>query len=152
MKKIKGTTNAFSNWSEVMDDWEDDLKAIQKELRTWKWVLWNDLPYANVVDGGFRHHISGTPVAGQMMLSSLENMITQARLPLESLGNQELSEVKAKMDAFFKDLLEKARTTQITPIRSGLLARGAEKVITYMKADPRYRDDYGFKGWSLTND
>ena len=152
MTKIKGTSNAYSNWADLMDDWMDDVQEIKTELKSWKWVLWNNVPYANIMDGGFTHHLSGKVFPGYAMLSSLENMIEQARLPLEDLGTRSLETVKAKMDKFFQDLLAKAQTTQITPIRSGLLARGAENVISYMKADPRYRDDAGYKGWVLTND
>lgn len=152
MKKIPGTSNAYSNWFDVMDEWLDDVKVVKDELKTWSWVLWNDLPYAEPIDDGFTHYITGQFIHGHAMLDTIENMIDQARLPVEDLGNKSLATVKKNMDKFFHDLLKKAQTTEITPIRSGLLARGAENVISYMKADPRYRDDMEYKGWALTND
>lgn len=150
MKKVRHTSNVYSNVDDVMKEFMADCQDLMVELETWQWVLWNDLPYANVVDGGFVHYMSGQAIPGRYMLDTLENIIDQADLPVYHLGERSLNSIKQSMNRYFEKLLKMAQTTHITPIRSGLLARGAENVISYMKADPRYRDDFGFQGWGLT--
>ncbi len=149
MKLVQGTKNVYSNVDDFMDGFMSEMETLEETLTGWKWVLWNDLPYANVVDGGFTHHLTGQAVSGRFMLDTMENIIDQANLPLMQIGQRSLNSIKQSTDRFFEGLLEMAKTTQITPIRSGLLAKGAANVISYMKADPRYRDDFGYQGWSL---
>ena len=150
-EKDSSTSNAYSNWFDVMDEWLDDVKEVKEELKTWSWVLWNDLPFAEPM-------MMVLPTTLQVNLFMVMPCWTHWRTWLtkpDSLrrpGEQISGNSEEKHGQVFNDLLKKAQTTEITPIRSGLLARGAENVISYMKADPRYRDDMEYKGWALTND
>ena len=145
--------NVQSTIAEVKKQLKQDIAYNAAAMDSWSWTLSNDLPYSKWQEIGFTHKTSGKRIAGVKMLAEIENRITQVAFPPDALGdNASLATIKASLDKQFKDLLAvlRAPTKEITPIRSGLMARGADEVIWYMRADKRYRDgDYG--GWTLSD-
>lgn len=144
--------NVRSTYKAVEEQLKRDIAKNVSVMDSWSWTLSNDLPYSKWQEIGFTTR-SGRRIAGVKMLDQIENRITQGAFPPDALGdNASLATIKASLDKQFKDLLDvlRAPTKEITPIRSGLMARGADEVIWYMRADKRYRDgDYG--GWTLSD-
>jgi hypothetical protein len=143
------STNVF----QVCKQLEADLNVMAESLNNWSWVLWNDLPYAKYVELGFTHNWSGAKIAGRKMLEKISNKIDNDQIDgVDSYrGNQSIANIKKKLDDYFsKEVLALLRsdTREITPIYSGLMAGGVDNIISYAKADKRYRDgNYG--GWQL---
>jgi hypothetical protein len=144
------STNVF----QVCKQLEADLNTIANRMNNWSWVLWNDLPYAKYVELGFTHNWSGAKIAGRKMLEQISNKIDNDKISgvdNYTSDNQSIDDIKKKLDDYFsKEVLALLRsdTREITPIYSGLMAGGVDNIISYAKADKRYRDgNYG--GWQL---
>jgi hypothetical protein len=143
------STNVF----QVCKQLESDLNVMAESLNNWSWVLWNDLPYAKYVELGYTHNWSGAKIAGRKMLEQIYNKIDNDHIV--AVDNyvpqkQSIEDVKKRLDDYFSSILTLLRSDskEITPIYSGLMAGGADNIISYAKADRRYRDgNYG--GWQL---
>lgn len=146
-KNVQSTCNA------VIAQFNKEISRSVATMDSWSWTLSNDLPYAKWQEIGFTHARSGKRIAGVKMLEQIANKIEHDPWPIDALNdNARLATIKSTLDKYFENILAvlRAPTREITPIRSGLMARGVDEVIWYLRADKRYRDgDYG--GWTLSD-
>ena len=138
-----------SNFDEILSVFEDEAELIEA-LDGLEAEVYNDLPYGNVVDGGFTHAFSGKKIQGYHMLASIDAYVDENLDMFNLITSNRFAEVDRtkRIKTFFSDLKSMVQK-KWTPIKSGLLSYGSSGVINRGLADKRYVDG-SYDGWGVS--
>jgi len=140
--------NVKSNWPDIETDILLEMASVEWKTRDMEFEIFNDVPYANLLEDGFTKRGNSGLYTGRKMLEvDLDTKIMTAKLPIEDIFSRKVkrADMIQKMNRKMGEIVNTMRKKPPTPIYSGMLAKGsahAEK----SKIDKRYRSE-GYIGW-----